>query len=305
MVINSLTRDFRGKYPNSSIASYDWTDITSGQGFVTFYPSIAQNSIGTYYLLSSQAIGSASTTGTFAETSEKSFYSNPFILPKTINGKCVLSGYADYTSGGGIILTAKLSLVPKDKTIGSSIATSAGEVYYSADYTFTLVKTITPIFDFVFKSTAQLKNTSPDGESACRYKFYYLDGTTEIVENLIAIGGVYATYDFLNPNPNKIVSKIEIYLARGGSSGTVYEKDSIVYGITITDLSTSVSSQAASSDQGILLELYIPQTIIKTDEILILKLTKSGGTGSFVCDPQHIVNTKETLKLNIPYKIDL
>jgi hypothetical protein len=63
-----------------------------------------------------------------------------------------------------------------------------------------------------------------------RINFTYTNGTTvsQTVTN-IPCDGVYRTYQFNNSNAQETVSTIKVEIARGASSGTVYENNTRVY----------------------------------------------------------------------------
>ncbi|KKM20492.1 hypothetical protein LCGC14_1644960 [marine sediment metagenome] len=60
-----------------------------------------------------------------------------------------------------------------------------------------------------------------------------------------------------------------------------------------------------SADQGILLEIPLTETLIKKGANILLTFEVSGASGGFVLDPTGEVETKESLKLNLPFRIDL
>ena len=99
MVVNELKREFRGKYPSSAIASYDWTDIESGTGVVNYIAGVVADSSASIYKLTTQSFKSnygVNNTHQYASKSSDTNFTNPFELnfdtsvfntPRTIRGK--------------------------------------------------------------------------------------------------------------------------------------------------------------------------------------------------------------------------
>lgn len=101
----------------SSIASYNWTDIAEGTGIVKFYGFVVEDSTGISYKLSTNPFysgGGIDAVETEAiRTSEISFTKiidldfdlSPFNLPQTIKGTATINymHFCDGTTGGGSI----------------------------------------------------------------------------------------------------------------------------------------------------------------------------------------------------------
>lgn len=74
------------------IASFNYNDIASGAGFVSFYPTITKDNSGTQYLLTNDtSIYSTviETTRITDGTTTLNFDTSPFNLPRTISGTAI------------------------------------------------------------------------------------------------------------------------------------------------------------------------------------------------------------------------
>lgn len=291
-----------------AIATFDFQDIANGLGFSIFHFTTSEDDSFKKFVLASTPLIAATTDGLIATGSTYEFRSSAFNLPRTAKGTAYLSGYADYTSGGGIIANAKLSIESGTLSAdgkGSIVWSSTGEVS-TIEVTYQLKKTIT-IDGFVHEITSEIKTTTTT--CSARYRFFYEGG--QIVDVIqTTSSGTYVAKTTTNPNQTKRVYKIEVWIKIGGGGGTAFEKETNVYeentsGLTTTDITSSITSATMAADQGLLMELPLTQTRIKKGDNLLLKFVASGGTGGFVVDPTAEVHTKESLKLNLPFRIDL
>lgn len=87
---NELPRNYRGKYPNSVSASFDWTDVAAGLGYNNFYLVFG---VGSERLLSPRNF--VSMGGTFINTGQTDvkITSSTFKLPQRVGGDAYLSLY--------------------------------------------------------------------------------------------------------------------------------------------------------------------------------------------------------------------
>lgn len=101
MPLNPLPSQFRGRYPNSAIASYSYTDIANGSGNTNFY--LLSNFDGTnevYELVGESTITGRTKEVSVAQDAEINFDSYPFNTPRTVKGniefcycaKCAIAG---------------------------------------------------------------------------------------------------------------------------------------------------------------------------------------------------------------------
>lgn len=120
MTINQLPSNFRGKYPNSSIASYDYIDLADGTGVLSYTATICATDSGTTYLLNTKDLENG-TTNTFLTNGTYNFDTEIFNSPRTIKGTAYLSTAINYSGAGS--LTIKFQKISGSTTtdISSSI----------------------------------------------------------------------------------------------------------------------------------------------------------------------------------------
>lgn len=105
-----------------SIVSYNWSDTLNGLGYITFYPTITDNSTAENILSPEIIQGEAyiSASGTVDTT----FSSSTFNTPKTIKGDAYISGALYQNSGANTTITATFYKYSGGQSaISSAIAT--------------------------------------------------------------------------------------------------------------------------------------------------------------------------------------
>ena len=292
----------------TAIASYSYTDIANGLGYSIFHLTLSEQLTIKNSVLFQSAIPSASTTGLAKAGQPYRFTTSEFNLPRTVKGTAYVSGYANYNADD-LIGTAQLSIedAPFVSTGLGSIQWSDLSEVSETNTSFVLKKTIT-INGYVNKIDSEIKNGVAD-TARVKYIFFY-DGenTYEKIESVF--GTSYVAKSVTNPNLSKYVYKIEVWLRTDAGGGTAFEKETEVYeeshtGAVVTTISASVVTATMSADQGILLEIPLTETLIKKGANILLTFEVSGASGGFVLDPTGEVETKESLKLNLPFRIDL
>lgn len=289
------------------IASYDWVDISSGLGYAVYYPCIAEDNVMTFPILTQQAFGTATTTGLISVNGTYAFISNNFVSPRTLKGEVILSGYLDYTSGAGIYINAKIKkMVGSTYTRGSVLVSNTTEVSDVSGGGDVLKKTLT-VNNFFYDMTYQVKVISATNQAFIRLVITYEDNDAYDTGDVSIAYSTedYRTLTLTNPYPDKLVTDVKIYL--NDDAGTPYEKDTYIYaisGLTVTDITDTITSLAVTADQMILLKIPIDEHLAIGDRISLV-ITKGGGTGGVVCDPTNEVVANPTLKLNIPFKVEL
>jgi hypothetical protein len=92
---------------------------------------------------------------------------------------------------------------------------------YVSYYTHTF-SAISTNGEYIVSVSNQLKNNSSGQTIYCRVKFYYTDSTTDYSNEESQFGGTYVTKTYTNPNPAKLVNKIDFEikdsLANSGSA---------------------------------------------------------------------------------------
>lgn len=286
-------RDTREKV----LANYNWEDIITGQGYITLYPTMYKETYSEFNI-SSKAYPSMVTSGLIGDTDKYIFQSNAFERPLEVDGVAYINAYAT----GTVSLKAKLQKRDKgDSTEGSSTATSAAEVTNSTT-SFVLVKTIT-VNDYVNNVTYEAR--SDDSNGFIQHKFYTHEAENWTVETGSIEGGSFVEGEADNPNKERFIHKIEVWLRAGGTGDTVYYKnaDVIAQDLNITDISSEITS-ASVSNTTILMALPLTRTRFGIGEKMILQLTIIGG-GDIVLDPTNTVVTNESLEIQLPVKVTL
>lgn len=137
MPVNELPREFRGKYPNSAVASYDYTDIASGIGYTTFWLTQGATSTATTYGLTDKQDASNKSDATFgASPDEKNFDSSTFNSPRTIKGTAyAVVGYGRNSAGGGFTLRLLKVNGSTETEIGALVTTQNAANAATGQYT--------------------------------------------------------------------------------------------------------------------------------------------------------------------------
>lgn len=87
-----------------------------------------------------------------------------------------------------------------------------------------------------------MRSDDGSGRTAkCRLRYTYFDDTTSYSNECVYMTNtknVWADFSYTNPNQNKIVIKVEVQIARGNYSHTIYERNTSFTGSTVeyTDL---------------------------------------------------------------------
>lgn len=119
--------------------------------------------------------------------------------------------------------------------------------------TLTLYKTFNYIdFNYYVSKVTNETMRSPGSSRTCRVYFYYKDGTTPAYVEHTATTTGWASWTYVNPNPTKLIAKIEIWNSNTGGNGA--EKNDIIYknkeyitNIIISSILTSSSGTATAS----------------------------------------------------------
>lgn len=290
------------------VASYTYLNLLSGEGVISYYPTIAEDNSFKEYILNSQTLISASTTGLISSTFPYKFKGLGFKIPQTIKGTAHLSGFADYTSAGGIIASAKVSVES-----GTQVFGGLGEIEWTSDAEvseagagLTLKKTIV-IDGYVNKTTLELK--SAGGNLAYATLIYRYGGENHLdIAAQDTTSTSYVTKTFTHANEERFVNKIEVWME--SPTDTAFVKNVKVYeeltsGMTTTDISSTITSATMAVDQGVSLKIPLTETTLATGDRIVLTFTKSGGVGNFIVDPTAEFTTNQTLKLDIPFNLEL
>ena len=295
-------------------ANFDYNDISSGLGYVTFYPNISKNSTETGYILTDQVLPTATTTGIFITEGSFKFKGSTNKLPKTVSGIAYFSGYADY-SANNMTIAGQVSILkdgtPVDGGLGSVTASDMSSVSEASGSGYVLKKTIW-VNDYVNKVTGKYW-TSDGGVSSCTVKIILkrFDGTAD--ETLTTAATTETDpypYTLSTATPLVRVGAVEVWITGSAGGANVSERDTEVYanivtGITETTISDLITSETHGADSGFLLQIPLTESILTTSDQLVLSIYKTGATGGYVVDPSQSIATNETLKLNIPFKLDL
>ena len=298
-----------------AVASYDWTELASGQGFVNYYPSIGKDKDFKFYPLLDQILDIYTTDGKLALNKYFKFSTSNFKFPRIIDGKAFLSGFMDYTSGAGLKISARLTKEKGTAVLGGASATTyedlGGVTSSGGAGEYILLKTI-EVEDYVNKVSYSLAS-SPDGFQAQGkiVILYYGDDTLESESGQVT-SSTPTTINYNHANKNKKVWKVLFYgrkVFSGGTGATISNAivtAEVLTGITEETLCDWVESATETADNYFLLEMILTNEQVSVSERLVLELKTEGGVGHFVLDPVgRFISDKATIKLNIPFKIDL
>jgi len=110
----------------SSIASYNYTDIANGLGYSSYYPNGIWDGSAVVYLLMSQTLHSQAGVRDFASTNSQDLDLSPFNTPKTLMGTAYFQ-FSAKTSSGASVITATIKKVSGASvtSISSAIASSS------------------------------------------------------------------------------------------------------------------------------------------------------------------------------------
>ncbi len=159
----TLQKTFR-KQGESAIASYSFSELVSGLGFIKFYLAATEGDSGASYILTEQQIYSfwgdtryVETALTTNSTSTNTFLSSVFNLPRVVNGVAILTIGFDYdTSSPGSAGSITATLSKFDGTTTTPLATAVSQTISMAarngTWTFRL-----PLTQTIIKKGEQLK----------------------------------------------------------------------------------------------------------------------------------------------------
>ena len=287
------------------IASYDWKDIASGEAFTTFYPfwTVTSTEFKSFRMSSTPL---TVPTGTLDTTYPLFFETNGFKLPRTIKGEAFVTGFLSYVDTN-MQVTAQLFKRPATGGVLGGITENDATEYSDSSGSYVTVKTFTfTEGEYVNKVVNQIK-FSDENNGRCKIMFNYLSGLAPAWKDVqkVVSGTTYTEQTFSNPFPNERVSSIEIRID-SVSGHTMYVKENDVYEQDMGDINISeeVKTTTYAADINFNIPLPITETVIAAGETLTLKISMTAG--NLVVDPLNLVNTtNESLKLNIPFKLDL
>lgn len=298
------------------IASYNYLDLASGEGIASYYLTNSKDTDGEKFQLSQTRKMTASDNGKITapvsggNSGVYNYETSIFNLPRTCKGKATLTGFADYVSGSGILLSARM-YVKNGEVIAGSLGdvtwTSSGEVSHG-ETVYRLVKTLA-IDGYVNKLDHECKIYSGSQTAYNKYVFFYEDIETADSAIMTTSSNTYVTLTAVNPNITKKVVRVELWSYTTGGNQT-YFKNLNAYVDTVTNTPTAISplvtTPTSSSDTGIHIEMPLTETNISKGKQLQCKITLAGGVGFWVQDPTaEFITDKGTLQLNIPFDIDL
>ena len=297
-----------------ALINYDYNDINRGFGFKTHYPNISINDTETEYILNDIALPTSTTTGLLITKNSYKFKTSINQLPRTISGTATLSGYADFNADN-MTIAGQISILKEgtavDGGLGVVVASNASEIDHSSGTGYVLIKTIW-VNDYVNKVTGNYW-TSDGGVSSCavRVVLKHFDGVaSETLSTSATTETSPQPYTLSTATPLVRVSEVEIWTTGSSGGANVSEGATQVYANIVTGTSETVitdliTSETHTQDSGFLLLLPTTEAILSSDEKIVLSIRKTGTTGGYVLDPTNIIHTEETLKLNIPFKLDL
>ena len=126
---------------SNNIISYNWADIASGTGYVTYYLSMVRSDSGagdafSFILTPNQAPGYTSTTLGWTSTSTTNFDLTPFNRPAVVKGIAYFAGQINDEGEPDGIITS--SLVHYDGTTETTIGTAVATLGEEGDVNFNL-----------------------------------------------------------------------------------------------------------------------------------------------------------------------
>ena len=289
------------------LMSYNWTDIATGLGYVSFYPSVIEQDAVLKYSLDVNTLLVSSTAGTLKNDSWF-FETSIFNSSKTIKGNAYLSGYTDWSTNDSVVSGQLIKLNSNyTSSKGSVVDSDATEYSESSPASDVVVKTFELKGERVFEVVSDIKVEGDYGVANTHARFYYAGGSS--VRNNVPTT-TYTSKTYTNPSPEKLVDKITIELsitAGTGGANAVYVKNTDVYGLlnsVRTEVSDEISSILITADRSWTLKIPCSETYLDIGDILVLRVKSTGSNSAIICDPTNQVQTEPSLKLNIPFKID-
>ncbi|HEC64028.1 MAG TPA: hypothetical protein ENI23_01900 [bacterium] len=291
----------------TGIKSYNYVDIANGLGYTTFYLTNTQDPAFTEYVLGATQLIASTNDGLLGTNQTYEFETSTFNLPRRVNGTAYLTGFAKTNT---ITATAKMSVRSgsiTSSTEGSSIATHAAEIEQGVS-SYVLVKTFSNVNEYVNKLTCEMKSDNPPSTTFLKVIYNYeLGGTYESIQSFTG-SLTYIAKTASNANKNRSVKEILVYIYGSTNNVWIQLQDVIsqnVVGITTTDISSAISMGTIPANSGFLISIPLTRTLIKKDQKLLLTIKKTSGSGSFILDPTNEFATEESLKLNVPFILDI
>jgi len=176
-------------------------------------------------------------TGDDAEVILNSPVDNYILLsnPQTFNASANVTGGATLTNMSLWTNESGIWEIKNSSNITNIFLDYDGtEVSYTTDGSYVFRKNMTDINHDVSYGISAVKISSSSADpSRIMWIFYYDDDTYENTTYLAISSTSYVNVTMTNPNQAKTVSYIEIYIARGAGSGTVYEDETYVYALSV------------------------------------------------------------------------
>jgi hypothetical protein len=219
-----------------------------------------------------------------------------------LEGTVYISAYA---SGAISSLKTKIQIRNiGDSSIGSVIHSDTTERTTGSE-SFALITTYSNIDDYVNKINFEMKSSDGGTNALIYFKFFTEDDVTYNSATSSTFSTSYIAKEVENTYKDQYISKIEVWGRIDGAGETCYIDESNVTGQTqpITSISSEETSGAITNG-AILLPVPLTKTPVKIGEKIIAKITKAGA-GDIVVDPNNEIVTDESLKVNLPVKIDL
>ena len=293
----------------TALVTFDFTDIADGSGNITFHPFYTEDVNGfKSWGLNSVQLAVPTATGSINTDEENIFETSNFNLPKTAKGTAYLTGFIN-TDGSMKAEIVKISGT-ESGVLGNANETDDTEYSYGADTNFSVVKTFT-IAGFRNKVTNVIKTSNGTRTVTGKITFYHIDNdqlaSSGITNTTTSTSYVAKTYT--NPHPNKKLEKIEVSIKISNNDSTAFTDTQVVFdqditGLTETSMSSAITTPTYSGNTNFNISIPLTETLIKKGERLAVKITNVGA--GYVLDPLNLVeSTNSSLKLNIPFKIDL
>ncbi len=174
-------------------------------------------------------------------TDNSTTYFNPvtFNASANITGGATLTNLSLWTnqSGSWENKETKTIIAPITHSSDANQISSLNQVSMSGS-SYVLVKTISNINGKVLNGTDEFWKESTDYRGLyVRWRFNYNDSTySDVIEYRASIQEQHQYGTYINPNPNKIVSNIEISMHVSTAGYTMYEKNTYVFGESNVDI---------------------------------------------------------------------
>ena len=292
--------------------NFDWIDVITGAGYVTYYANILSFNKVFNELLSPTPFITPHATGIInrSEFDDYVFKTSVFNTKARIRGTAYLGLHYDHT-GTNETLSFSVTANSGEVTslgIGAVEWSELGEVNVG-DGDPNAAAEIASIDDYVNKVTIDAKVTASGGTPVIDIKYTYYDNST-ILQNYIITRPNYSTHTHINPNPLKLVSKVNIITHTiGGVNVTIRNFE--IYQELTNDTRTSrvvcpeITTNQMTVDTDLLLEMLCNNITINTKEWLQLNFIKGATPASIVVDAAESIQANKTLKLNLPFELSV